>query len=146
MDQRFAADYYKRINEGGFDEKDFNDINKKEEATSLLILVNRWLERMPFFNIDLWQNYAQQFAVTNDIHPFWNDYRKIYADSLNEKEAGRINDFDFIFFEKKDNTLVDQSPENAFVYCSCAARCVVHNAVQGLSCFSNLLPNFGFVN
>ena len=111
MDQRFAADYYKRINEGGFDEKDFNDINKKEEATSLLILLNRWLERMPFFNIDLWQNYVQQFAVTNDIHPFWNDYRKIYADSLNEKEAGRINDFDFIFFEKKDNTIVDQSPE-----------------------------------
>ena len=33
------------------------------------------------------------------IHPFWHDYRDIYLQGLTEREAGKINDFDYTFFE-----------------------------------------------
>ncbi len=99
MNQRFAADYYKRTNDGGFNEKDFNTINKNEDTTSLLFLINKWLERMPFFENDLWENYSKQLISDNQVHPFWNDYKNIYASSLNEKEANRIYDFEYVFFE-----------------------------------------------
>jgi tryptophan 2,3-dioxygenase len=100
MDNRFNKDYYKRTNEGGFDKKDFNRINETEGGVSLLSLINKWLERIPFFEIDLWKNYHSQYLTTGKLHPFWSDYRHIYKNGLNEREAKRINDFDFIFFEK----------------------------------------------
>jgi tryptophan 2,3-dioxygenase len=77
MNDRFNKDYYKRTNEGGFDKVDFDTINETEIETNLLYLINKWLERMPFFENDLWRNYAMQFPVEN-AHPFWSDYRHIY--------------------------------------------------------------------
>jgi tryptophan 2,3-dioxygenase len=103
MDTRFDKDYYKRTNEGGFNKGDFDKINETESSISLLSLVNKWLERMPFFENEVWKNYKNQFPATNDLHPFWSDYRNIYKNGLNEKEAKRIDDFDFIFFENKNN-------------------------------------------
>ena len=103
MDNRFNKDYYKRTNEGGFDKQDFNKINETESATNLLSLINNWLERIPFFENDLWENYQNQFPATGNLHPFWSDYRNIYKNGLNEREANKINDFDFIFFENKNN-------------------------------------------
>ena len=103
MNHRYNKNYYKRTNEGGFDEKDFNTINETENAVSLLSLINKWLERIPFFENDLWKNYQSQFPLTNQLHPFWSDYRHIYKNGLNEKETNRINDFDYIFFEDKNN-------------------------------------------
>jgi len=102
MDNRFNKDYYKRTNEGGFDRADFNKINDTESATNLLSLVDGWLARMPFFENDLWKNYENQFPVEQNIHPFWSDYRQIYKNSLNEKEANKINDFDSIFIENNN--------------------------------------------
>src|SRR5258708_777643 len=104
MDHRFNKNYYKRTNEGGFDEKDFNEINETENTVSLLSIINKWLERIPFFENDLWENYRRQYTVTENLHPFWCDYRNIYKNGLNEKEFKRINDFDFIFFENKNNS------------------------------------------
>ena len=103
MDTRFNKDYYKRINEGGFNKEDFDKINETESSISLLSLVNKWLERMPFFENEVWKNYHNQFPVTNDLHPFWSDYRSIYKNGLNEKEAKRIDDFDFIFLGNKNS-------------------------------------------
>lgn len=104
MGNRFSKDYYKRTNEGGFDKTDFNTINETESEPNLLFLINKWLERMPFFEIELWKNYANQFPVADELHPFWSDYRSIYMSGLNEKERERIHDFDFLFFEKNKNT------------------------------------------
>lgn len=101
MDHRYNKNYYKRTNEGGFNEKDFNTISDTENAVSLLSLINKWLERIPFFENDLWQKYQNQFPLTDQLHPFWSDYRHIYKNGLNEKETNRINDFDYIFFENK---------------------------------------------
>ena len=101
MDNRFEKDYYKRTNEGGFQPKDFDEINKAEADQSLLPLINKWLERMPFFENEFWKNYQRQFS-SSSLHPFWNDYRNVYKNGLTEREATRIKDFDFVFFEDKD--------------------------------------------
>jgi tryptophan 2,3-dioxygenase len=107
MENRFSKDYYKRTNEGGFQAKDFELINKMETGETLLYLVNTWLERMPFFENEFWQNYQPKFNVAENIHPFWNDYKIIYQDGLTEREVNKIKDLDFIFFEKK-NDLTDE--------------------------------------
>ncbi len=109
MDNRYNKDYYKRTNEGGFDRTDFNKINDTESATSLLSLIDGWLARMPFFENELWKNYENKFPVENNLHPFWSDYRHIYKSSLNEKEANKINDFDFIFIKKSNDAQDDSS-------------------------------------
>ncbi|HVZ97833.1 MAG TPA: tryptophan 2,3-dioxygenase family protein [Chitinophagaceae bacterium] len=103
MENRFNKDYYKRTNAGGFDEDDFYTINKTESEISVLSLINKWLERMPFFEMALWQNYRMQFPISNDLHPFWSDYRTIYREGLNAHERGRIDDFDRRFFEKEND-------------------------------------------
>ena len=115
MSNRFNKDYYKRTNEGGFDEKDFNEINETESTVSLISLIKKWLERMPFFENDLWENYQHQFPGENNLHPFWNDYRHIYEEGLNEKEANRINDFDIIFFEKGNNITNENLSEKSLL-------------------------------
>lgn len=107
MDNRFNKDYYKRTNEGGFNPQDFDRINKTEQSESLLILINNWLQRMPFFEDDLWKNYERQFSESHGLQPFWNDYRAIYKSGLNEREADKIYDFDFVFFENS-NQLPDE--------------------------------------
>ncbi|MEO8860434.1 MAG: tryptophan 2,3-dioxygenase family protein [Ginsengibacter sp.] len=109
MDNRYNKDYYKRTNEGGFDRTDFNKINNTESSASLLSLINDWLARMPFFENELWKNYENQFPAENKMHPFWSDYRHIYKNSLNEKEANKINDFDFIFIENSKEAQDDSS-------------------------------------
>ncbi len=110
MDSRFNKDYYKRTNEGGFNESDFDKINEIEKSTSLLLLINNWLERMPFFENELWKNYQQQFPVNEIMHPFWSDYRTVYKNGLNAREADKISDFDFIFFENKNDSVESQLP------------------------------------
>ena len=100
MQQRYRADYYKRTNEGGFTQTDYHKINVTEDAPTLDMLVNKWLERMPFLAIELWQHFKpetiQHENVTN--HPFWNTYRNIYVNGLNEYEKNKIADFDYILF------------------------------------------------
>lgn len=110
MDNRFNNDYYKRTNEGGFDKTDFDKINETEQSTDLLSLINNWLERIPFFENDLWKNYQHQYPATDNMHSFWRDYRNIYKNGLNEREANKINDFDFVFFENKNNLPEEKLP------------------------------------
>jgi tryptophan 2,3-dioxygenase len=97
MDKRHHADYYKRTNQGGFNQNDYQAINQVEEAPTLIKLINNWLERMPFFEMEHWQSYKA--GADKNIHPFWNDYREIYRQGLTEREAGKIRDFDYAFFE-----------------------------------------------
>ena len=109
MNKRHQHDYYKRVNEGGFTQQDFNDINKTEQEVSLLQRINNWLERMPFFEERFWKDYTPVTHTPNTAsHPFWNDYRNIYQHSLTERERGKINDFDYVFFEQQNEAY---SPE-----------------------------------
>lgn len=111
MQSRHQQDYYKRTNEGGFNEEDLNRINKKEASQNLLQLINKWLERMPFFENEFWKNY-KSLANNNSVqHVFWNDYRQIYKDGLTEREANKIIDFDYVFFDKIPEGATDQQLE-----------------------------------
>jgi tryptophan 2,3-dioxygenase len=107
MDNRHQKDYYKRVNEGGFEQADYNNINQTEEKPNLLQLVNNWLERMPFFEPAYWDNYQLEAAVES-LHPFWTEYRSIYQQGLTEREASKIMDFDFTFFSIKDTLSPEQ--------------------------------------
>lgn len=100
LDHRHHKDYYKRTNEGGFTQKDYEHITSTEQVPNLLQLVNNWLERLPFFQENLWKDYTAN-NTSNDMHPFWHDYRSLYQSGLTEREAGKIQDFDYVFFEKQ---------------------------------------------
>lgn len=100
MEKRHQHDYYKRTNEGGFAQKDFDEINSIETASTILQLVNQWLERMPFFDEKFWKGYTALYPSTQ-LHPFWNDYRSIYEKSLTEREQHKLADFDAQFIAEK---------------------------------------------
>jgi len=106
MEKRHHADYYKRTNQGGFNQVDFDTINKVEEAPTLIKLINNWLERMPFFEGDFWLSYKPGSKIA--IHPFWSDYREIYRLGLTERESGKIKDFDYTFFEVKSEGVPEE--------------------------------------
>lgn len=101
MDKRHNASHYKHTGEGGFDPGHLQAIEEHEREITLLYLVNRWLERMPFFEEGLWDNFAGTHEEVN-AHPFWKEYRRIYQENLTPREAGRIDDFDHLFLEKPD--------------------------------------------
>ena len=55
---------------------------------------------MPFFEEQFWENYHPLNSKSSLDHVFWNDYRYVYANSLTEREANKIIDFDYVFFNK----------------------------------------------
>jgi tryptophan 2,3-dioxygenase len=71
-------------------------IKKAEEGSSVLQALNTWLERMPFFDREqLWSDQWQKEQP--DTHPFWQQYRQQYIDSLADPEKGNLQAFDQVF-------------------------------------------------
>ncbi|QNA42822.1 tryptophan 2,3-dioxygenase family protein [Lacibacter sediminis] len=114
MEKRHQHDYYKRTNEGGFAQNDFNEINSIEGSQTVLQLINQWLERMPFFDEKFWKGYAVLHPPT-ELHAFWNDYRNIYQSSLTEREQHKLADFDTQFIQEKqaDGSFSDAAMRSA---------------------------------
>jgi tryptophan 2,3-dioxygenase len=55
--------------------------------------VNKWLERMPFFeNEELWKNYSGK-------NGFWDDYKNAYVASLTTGEQENTERFNQVFFD-----------------------------------------------
>lgn len=101
MQNRHRQDYYKRANQGGFGDADLKQINDTESKHSVVKLISRWLERMPFFDTAFWASYHPAHSGNyTAMHPFWADYRSIYQAGLTEHEAGKIVDFDYVFMER----------------------------------------------
>lgn len=100
LEKRHHKDYYKRTNEGGFTQGDYQHITETEEQKNLLQLVNGWLERMPFFEDTYWQTYEPVSGNAVTQHPFWAGYREVYQAGLTQREQNKIQDFDYVFFEK----------------------------------------------
>lgn len=115
MEKRHHHDYYKRTNEGGFDKKDFEAIESTEHAESILLLVNRWLERMPFFDEKFWKDYQPLSNEKKVPHAFWNDYRSLYEMSLTERELHKLKDFDNQFLDELhvEGTMSDAAMRSA---------------------------------
>jgi len=82
FDQRHGKEYY--VSQLRKDHVDL--IKTAESSNSLLELLNKWLERMPFL------------SETGDFS-FWDNYRELYKQSLAEGEKSNLEVFDTIFWE-----------------------------------------------
>ena len=71
--------------------EDIARVKDSETNKSLLVLLNEWLERMPFVkNKDYWEG--------NDAS-FWHTYRDVYESSLSAVEQPNLWIFDSIFID-----------------------------------------------
>lgn len=81
-EQRHGQNYYlSQLNEA-----DRQRVKQAEEEESLLSLINKWLERMPYVQ----ENYIPGIN-------FWQTYREAYVNSLQDAEKGNIATFDKLF-------------------------------------------------
>jgi len=101
MEQRYKTEYYKHTRRGSLSETDLNEVNQAESESTLKELLIKWLERMPYLDEAYWQEYKQVTeSDSGDRHKFWMDYRNAYLKSLSKSEAGRLKEFDSVFFEE----------------------------------------------
>ena len=100
MEQRHKSKYYKASRRGSLSEADLQEVNQAESERTLKELIIQWLERMPYLDERYWSHY-QQVSPSDykDRHKFWVDYRNAYQNSLSKNEAGRLQEFDDVFFE-----------------------------------------------
>lgn len=91
FEQRHGQEYY--ISQ--LHQQEIDIIRKVEGKASILELLNKWLERLPFFESEYWNNYAA--ASSGSGHPFWSDYRHIYDASLSPEEKNNLQYFDQLF-------------------------------------------------
>lgn len=90
LEHRFGKEYYlSQLNE-----TDKEIIRKVEDQSSIIEEVNKWLERMPFFDDkSLWQD-------ANGQQPdFWDAYRNAYEGSLAPTEKQNMEAFQKVFFD-----------------------------------------------
>ena len=103
VENRFRPDYYKHTRFGGFNEKDMAEITAFEEQETLLGLVEKWLERMPFFDAEFWRDWEEtpDKSDAGGYSPFWTRYRVLYEDSLSDRDekTDLLGKFDDIFFK-----------------------------------------------
>ena len=101
MEQRYKSEYYKHSRRGSLSESDLREVNQAESESTLKELIIQWLERMPYLEERYWKQYDQVTGSdSGDRHKFWVDYRIAYQNSLSKSEAGRLREFDKVFFEE----------------------------------------------
>lgn len=71
---------------------DIERVKRSESDESLLVLLNRWLERMPF---------TRNTRYWTGADSFWDTYYHVYKSSLSEAEAGNLGLFESLFTEGK---------------------------------------------
>ncbi|WP_052599950.1 tryptophan 2,3-dioxygenase [Aureispira sp. CCB-QB1] len=81
-------------------------IKALEHKESFLELLEQWLERIPIWSLEYWDNFELPEGAPKDIHPFWATYRHTYESGLVSEELAAINmnDFDSLFFGKGEQT------------------------------------------
>jgi tryptophan 2,3-dioxygenase len=74
-----------------------------EEEVTLLNLVNRWLERMPFFQEENhWDDFKTKYdSVPDAPHIFWSEYYQAYNNSLGQGESQNHQLFKDLFFKQE---------------------------------------------
>jgi tryptophan 2,3-dioxygenase len=97
FEQRHGQDYYL----SQLREEHKAIIKKIEEKSSLIELLNEWLERMPYLDLDdYWKDYHSGSGTTFGGHVFWGDYRTAFENSLVEGEKENLKIFDRLFFDE----------------------------------------------
>lgn len=100
FEQRHGQQYYV----SQLKQEDIDIIKDAESGPSVIQLINKWLERMPFFDeATYWSNYKAGTG-SKDTHPFWADYENIYTNSLAEGEKNNTAFFKNVFFDADKNT------------------------------------------
>lgn len=90
-------------------------IRDAEAKPTILVLVNQWLERMPFFSeAENWENYPQVFEEAGK--DFWKDYREVYRHSLSEPESANLEYFDRIFFSDSNERQFSSKASRAALF------------------------------
>lgn len=83
-------------------------IRSAESSSSVLQLLNTWLERMPFFTeAGNWEGFQTHFNKEEAIHfgnekgddRFWNEYLHMFRQSLADVEKANIQSFTDLFTE-----------------------------------------------
>lgn len=93
---RFGQEYYlSQLNQ-----HDIDRVKQAEAEESLLVLLNRWLERMPFCRDTVY--WGQDHELPAAEHPFWTSYRATYASGLSPVEQQNLESFDRIFIHEKE--------------------------------------------
>lgn len=94
--------------------EDVKHVKESEHNPSILDLVNRWLERMPYLDdTSIWGDLGERI----EDHPFWRQYRNKYGDGLLEIEESNLKLFDQVLFGKgevvKDRRLSAKASRSA---------------------------------
>ena len=96
FEQRHGKEYYT----AQLRKEHVDIIKQAENGQSFLQLVNTWLERMPFFDEKtLWEGFKD---TNGDEHPFWQEYKACYSNSLAEAEKNNLEAFDEVFFKHRE--------------------------------------------
>lgn len=94
-----------------------NMIKEVEQQPTLLELVDAWLCRTPFLNnTKYWEHYDIKTSGGELMHPFWNDYRNIYASSLVEGEKQNLEVFDSLFFKDDSDSAFSSEANRAALF------------------------------
>lgn len=87
---RHGQEYYiSQLNQ-----KEIDIIKQAENGSSVLELVNKWLERMPF---------AEDAYFWPQGETYWTGYEKVYTNSLADAEKNNLEFFRKTFFESGEN-------------------------------------------
>ena len=101
MDARHQNKYY----QSQLREAHINGIVTTEKETSLFEMIDQWLARIPFWDINkYWKDFEIPEGADQSLHPFWATYKYIYQQGLNQKESTSIDmsHFDTTFFGGED--------------------------------------------
>jgi tryptophan 2,3-dioxygenase len=100
MDHRHGQEYYT----SQLKPEDKQQITELSKQSTILELINQWLERMPFLEDEkLWENGTDRV--------FWRTYRDAYGATLSDGEKQNLERFDELFLSptKNDGQLTDRA-------------------------------------
>lgn len=110
--ERYGKEYY--ISQ--LRQPEIDIIKNTENQQSLLVLINAWLERMPFFETDdAWKDFAAT-ASDKPLHIFWDTYRNCYAQSLARGEKNNMDAFDKIFIDDNQDGQLSAKASRAALF------------------------------
>lgn len=101
MSVRHNSQHYKNTDthKGGFNQSDFEEIEKAETEPTLLEGLKKWLNRMPFLQNEMWGDYTSIFPNAVFENPYFSDYAQRYFEMRSNDEIS-MQDFKNVFFEK----------------------------------------------
>lgn len=113
FEDRFGKEYYT----SQLRQEQVDLIKNAENEPSLLELIERWLERMPFFEAaEFWENYEPLFPAREGMNIFWSDYSQLYLQGLIEGEQQNFATFEKMFFGQREPDTISPKAARAALF------------------------------